>query len=44
MEEESKVFVANSTVVGDITEEDVSRLEGDGSVPISTQEIERVTG
>ena len=44
MEEESKVFVSHSTVVEDISEEDVSRLEGDGSVPISPQEIEKMTG
>ena len=44
MEEESRTALTDSIVVNDITEEEVARLEGDGAVPVSPQEIERMQG
>ena len=43
MEEESRTAPTDPNVVTDITSDDATRLEGDGAVPVSPQEIERMT-
>ena len=43
MEEESRTVLTDSEVVTDTTADDVTRLEGDGAVPVSPQAIERMT-